>query len=54
VGDASPSGRLGDIPPDTADPKVLDCLAIWLADVSAEVAMRRASGEAVPLAATID
>ena len=54
VDDASPSGRLGDISPDTADPEVLDCLAIWLAEVSAEVAMRRASGEAEPLTPTIN
>lgn len=51
TGDASASARLRDLSPDTTDPEVLDRLAVWLAEVSAEAARRRPIGEAEPPAA---
>ena len=48
VVDASLSARPVDPPADGPDDDVQDLLAVWLAEVSAEDAKRRPSGEAEP------
>jgi hypothetical protein len=43
--DATASARLGDLIPDSTDTDVLDLLAVWVAEVSAEATLQGPAGE---------
>ena len=48
IDDAPESGPLGDLRQASTEPEVLDLLAVWLAEVSAEAVVRRPASEAEP------
>ena len=48
--DATGPAHLGDLRSDSTDTDLLDLLAVWLAEVSAEATRERSSGEAASTA----
>lgn len=48
--DATVAARLGDLRADSQDTEMLDLLAVWLAEVSAEATVQGSAGEAASTA----